>query len=121
MAGVGEALQVRSDLSQHHVCHPALDARDRAEEIEGRRVGLQATSDLGGELGDRLALRAGLVDLVKASITGSILGNLLLMRLLVGGTHLRPTFGNMISIAVCSLANFLVSDRWVFRTTVRAQ
>jgi len=51
----------------------------------------------------------------------SILGNLLLMRLLVGGTHLRPTFGNMISIAVCSLANFLVSDRWVFRATVRAQ
>ncbi len=45
----------------------------------------------------------------------SILGNLLLMRLLVGGSHLKPMLANLISIAVCSLANFLVSDRWVFR------
>lgn len=51
----------------------------------------------------------------------SIAGNLLLMRVLVGGAHLPPMVANMISIAVCSLANFLVSDRWVFRTTVRAQ
>lgn len=45
----------------------------------------------------------------------SISGNLVLMRLLVGGAHLRPILANVISIAVCSLANFLVSDRWVFR------
>lgn len=45
----------------------------------------------------------------------SIVGNLLLMRLLVGGSHLKPMVANLISIAVCSLANFLVSDRWVFR------
>jgi len=41
-----------------------------------------------------VALRAGLVDLVKASITGSILGNLLLilgLSLLAGGLH-RPVF-----------------------------
>ena len=44
----------------------------------------------------------------------SIAGNLLLMRLLVGGSHLRPMFANLISISICSLANFLVSDRWVF-------
>ena len=49
----------------------------------------------------------------------SIVGNLLLMRLLVGGSHLKPMLANLISIAVCSLVNFLVSDRWVFRT-VRA-
>ena len=49
----------------------------------------------------------------------SILGNLLLMRLLVGGSHLKPMLANLMSIAVCSLVNFLVSDRWVFRT-VRA-
>lgn len=51
----------------------------------------------------------------------SISGNLVLMRLLVGGTHLRPMLANVISIVACSLANFLVSDRWVFRTTARAQ
>ena len=51
----------------------------------------------------------------------SIGGNLLFMRLLVGGTHLRPMLANLLSIAACSLANFFVSDRWVFRTTARAE
>jgi putative flippase GtrA len=51
----------------------------------------------------------------------SIGGNLLFMRLLVGGTHLRPMIANTISIAICSVVNFAVSDRWVFRTVVRAQ
>lgn len=45
----------------------------------------------------------------------SIGGNLLLMRLLVGQAHLRPMVANLLSIIGCSLANFLVSDRWVFR------
>ena len=47
----------------------------------------------------------------------SIGGNLLLMRLLVGAAHLQPLVANLVSIAACSLLNFLVSDRWVFRTT----
>lgn len=51
----------------------------------------------------------------------SIAGNLLCMRLLVGEGHLRPMLANLISIAVCSLVNFLVSDRWVFRTAARAE
>src|SRR5262249_2136874 len=45
----------------------------------------------------------------------SIGGNLLLMRLLVGEAHMRPMVANLVSIAGCSLANFLVSDQWVFR------
>ncbi len=45
----------------------------------------------------------------------SIGGNLLLMRLLVDQAHLAPFFANLLSIAGCSLVNFLVSDRWVFR------
>ncbi len=45
----------------------------------------------------------------------SIGGNLLLMRLLVGEAHLRPMLANLISIAGCSLVNFMVSDRWVFQ------
>jgi putative flippase GtrA len=51
----------------------------------------------------------------------SIVGNLFLMRVLVGGIHLRPMLANLISIAACSLANFFVSDRWVFRMIARAQ
>jgi putative flippase GtrA len=45
----------------------------------------------------------------------SILSNLVLMRLLVGRFHLQPVVGNMISIAATSLANFLVSELFVFR------
>lgn len=45
----------------------------------------------------------------------SIAGNLLLMRWLVGGLHVRPVLGNLLSIAACSLANFLLCDNWVFR------
>ncbi len=45
----------------------------------------------------------------------SIGGNLLLMRLLVGEAHMRAVAANLISIAGCSVVNFLVSDRWVFR------
>ncbi|HUO16136.1 MAG TPA: GtrA family protein [Verrucomicrobiae bacterium] len=45
----------------------------------------------------------------------SIVGNLLLMRWLAGGLHIRPMLANGIAIAACSLLNFLVSDRWVFR------
>jgi putative flippase GtrA len=44
----------------------------------------------------------------------SIAGNLLLMRLLVGGIRMHPLPANLASITICCLANFLVSDRWVF-------
>jgi len=50
----------------------------------------------------------------------SIAGNLLLMRLLVGEAHLGALGANLVSIAACSLVNFLVSDRWVFRAAACA-
>ena len=45
----------------------------------------------------------------------SIGGNVLLMRLLVGELGLHYVVANVATIASCSLANFLVSDRAVFR------
>jgi len=45
----------------------------------------------------------------------SIAGNLLLMRLLVGRFHLHYMVANMLSIAVCSVLNFLLSELFVFR------
>ncbi len=45
----------------------------------------------------------------------SIGGNLLLMRLLVGQAHLPAIVANLLTIAACSVVNFLVSDRVVFR------
>jgi putative flippase GtrA len=44
----------------------------------------------------------------------SILGNVLLMRALVEGVHLNYLVGNIITIATCSIVNFVVSDLFVF-------
>jgi putative flippase GtrA len=46
----------------------------------------------------------------------SILGNVALMRLLVGHFGLSVMPANLGSVAVCSLANFLAADRIVFLT-----
>jgi putative flippase GtrA len=45
----------------------------------------------------------------------SMLGNLLLMRLLAGGLGLHYLAANAITIAILSTANFLAADRLVFR------
>jgi putative flippase GtrA len=45
----------------------------------------------------------------------SVLGNLVIMRLLVGQLHLKIILANLITIALSSVANFLVSHRFVFR------
>lgn len=44
----------------------------------------------------------------------SLLGNLLVMRLLVGALHLPVLGANLGAISVCGALNFLVSDRLVF-------
>ena len=46
----------------------------------------------------------------------SLFGNLLLMRLLAGSLGLPLLPANFASIAICFAANFLASDRWVFRS-----
>ena len=46
--------------------------------------------------------------------TVSILGNLALMKVMVGEGHMNYLLANAIAITLCSLANFLVSDAWVF-------
>ena len=45
----------------------------------------------------------------------SITGNLILMKLLVGTAHFQYLAANMVTIAVCSIVNFLVNDRFVFK------
>lgn len=50
----------------------------------------------------------------------SILGNLLFMRVFVGWAHLPYLIGNMLSIASCSLLNFIVSDQFVFQPALWA-
>jgi putative flippase GtrA len=44
----------------------------------------------------------------------SIAGNLALMKIMVGLGHVNYVVANGIAIAVCSLANFLIGEEWVF-------
>jgi putative flippase GtrA len=63
-------------------------------------------------------VRDSIACLIRFNLTTgavSIAGNLLLMRLLVGQSHLPLFLANLLSIAGCSLVNFLITDRWVFR------
>jgi putative flippase GtrA len=45
----------------------------------------------------------------------SLLGNLILMRLLAGVLHVPVIGANILAITTCWLSNFFTSDRWVFR------
>jgi len=71
--------------------------------------------------GSPIGSRAGTLRmLIRFNLTTgavSIAGNLLFMRLLVGETGIGVTKSNLLTIAICSLANFLLSDRVVFRRT----
>jgi putative flippase GtrA len=74
---------------------------------------------------DRPAARPfrSLVRLVKFNASNgavSVGGNLLLMRLLVGEWKLNYVASNLVAIVVCSLANFLLGDRFVFDAEARA-
>jgi len=44
----------------------------------------------------------------------SIAGNLALMKVMVGMGHVNYLLANAIAISLCSVANFLVSEEWVF-------
>jgi putative flippase GtrA len=44
----------------------------------------------------------------------STLGNLALMKVMVGCGGMNYVVANGLAIALCALANFLVSERWVF-------
>jgi len=50
----------------------------------------------------------------------SVIGNLALMKLMVDLGHLNYLVANGIAIALCSLANFLASERWVFEEDASA-
>lgn len=61
--------------------------------------------------------RPSLLRLLRFNLTNgavSILGNLALMKVMVGQGHMNYLLANAIAITLCSLANFLVSDAWVF-------
>ena len=57
--------------------------------------------------------------LVRFNLTNgavSILGNLGLMKVMVGLGHVNYLLANAVAITLCSGANFLVSEGWVFES-----
>ena len=70
---------------------------------------------MGGSAGCTAGL--SLVRLAKFNSSNgavSIVGNLVLMRLLVGELKLNYVPSNLIAIGICSLVNFVLGDRFVF-------
>lgn len=68
---------------------------------------------------DRLrpSLRRSLPRFAKFNLTTgavSILGNLAFMKVIVGYGGMNYLVANAIAIVLCSVANFLVSEQWVF-------
>ena len=92
------ALAVEAAVLHNFVWHQKFTWNDREGAILGRLARFHATN--------------GAI---------SILGNLALMRLLVGGFGMPPVPANLLSTALCSLANFLAADRIVFLAHRRSQ
>jgi putative flippase GtrA/phosphatidylglycerophosphate synthase len=62
--------------------------------------------------------RGSLLRFNASTALTSIGGNVVLMALLVGGLKLPVVLANMIAVALISLANFVIGDRWVFATMI---
>ena len=66
---------------------------------------------------DRRGAHAGMGRLLRFHLSNgmvSLVGNLLLMRLLVQEVHLPVLVSNGIAILCCSLVNFYLGDQWAF-------
>jgi len=50
----------------------------------------------------------------------SLVGNLVLMRVLVGAFRIQVIAANAVAIAVCAVANYFASEYWVFAASERA-
>lgn len=86
------ALAVEAAILHNYLWHERFTWRDRVSESSWCRLA-------------KFNMTTGLF---------SILGNVVLMRVLVGGAHLNYFVANVLTIATCSLINFVVSDRFVF-------
>jgi putative flippase GtrA len=65
--------------------------------------------------GSQRALAGRLLHFNSTTGAVSIGGNLLIMRILVGSAHAPVLLANAASVAICSVVNYLINDRWVFR------
>jgi putative flippase GtrA len=92
------AIAVQAAVVHNFVWHEQFTWADRIE-VSARRSFARFL---------RFNLTAGLV---------SIVGNLALMKVMVGFGGMNYLVANAIAIALCSVANFVVSDSWVFESS----
>jgi putative flippase GtrA len=88
-------LAVESAVLHNFVWHRRFTWRERTQPAEREMLGALL----------RFHLSNGMI---------SLLGNLLMMRWLVGFLHIPVLMANLLTITMCWAANFLASDRWVF-------
>ena len=94
---VATAAAVETAVLHNFIWHERFTWVDRTRESHGRQIAARL-----------LRFHAG-----NGAI--SIVGNLLLMRLLVGAFGLEPLVANGIAIAACALLNFAAGEWFVFR------
>jgi putative flippase GtrA len=92
------AIAVQAAVVHNFVWHEQFTWADRIE-VSARRSVARFL---------RFNLTAGLM---------SIVGNLALMKVMVGFGGMNYLVANAIAIALCSVANFVVSDSWVFESS----
>jgi dolichol-phosphate mannosyltransferase len=66
---------------------------------------------------DTMGLSKTLTRLIRFHLSNgaiSIMGSLFLVRCFVGQLGMKVLVANLLTIAICSVGNFLASDRWVF-------
>jgi putative flippase GtrA len=111
---VATALAVEAAVMHNYFWHQRFTWADRPARLD--RTGFR--DHPGDPKPSGRLRRRSLVRFAKFNLTTglfSIAGNILLMRVLVGGVHLNYFAANIFTIATCSIINFLVSDRFVFQ------
>ncbi len=101
------AIAVEAAVVHNFVWHEKFTWADRITKSDAMIVG--RVSSAGGKSRLRRLLRFHL-----SNGAVSIIGNLVLMKVMVGEGHINYLLANAIAIALCSLANFLLSETWVF-------
>ena len=110
-----ETIPTRAETIRAKAVAIRIRRRLQASRKNSKTVAPLGAAEAAGATADRY--RQSLRRLLRFNLTNgavSILGNLALMKVMVGQGHMNYLLANAIAITLCSLANFLVSDAWVF-------
>ncbi len=109
------AIAVEAAVVHNFVWHERFTWADRTR-VDRIQIDRTKTDRMTSER-IRSRWRRSLTRLLRFNLTTgavSIVGNLALMKVMVGFGHMNYLLANAVAIVLCSLANFLVSEAWVF-------